>query len=106
MNEAAFRLTVKLREWLNKNDILPEYAEVLEQHGYFNLSFIAGLNIEVRSTRSTLGFHLYPVVCFLVQDFEAMGLKDRGHVLRLKRCAQKLAPFNFAIDQTCLVSNM
>ena len=106
MNEAAFRLTVKLREWLNNNDILPEYAEVLEQHGYINLSFIAGLNIEVRSTRSTLGFHLYPVVCFLVQDFEAMGLKDRGHVLRLKRCAQKLAPFNFTIDQTCLVSNM
>ena len=46
--EAAFQLTNELSEWLEKNDILPEYAEVLEQHGYFNLSFIAGLHFEVR----------------------------------------------------------
>ena len=34
-----------------------------------------------------------------------MGLQDRGYVLRLERCAQKLAPFNVAINQTLLVSS-
>ena len=33
-----------------------------------------------------------------------MGLKDRGYVLRLERCAQKLPPFNVAINQTSIVS--
>eukprot|EP00731_Ephydatia_muelleri_P036986 Em0369g9a len=60
--EAAFQLTNELSEWLEKNDILPVYAE----------------------------------------DFEAMGLKDRGHVLRLERCAQKLAPFNVTINQSSI----
>ena len=35
-----------------------------------------------------------------------MGLKDRGHVLRLERCAQKLAPFNVTINQSSIVSTV
>ena len=35
-----------------------------------------------------------------------MGLKDRGYVLRLERCAQKLSRFNVAINQTSLVGTV
>lgn len=47
VNEAAFRLTPELREWLKLNEFPQEYAEALENHGYFNLHFIAGLKVEV-----------------------------------------------------------
>eukprot|EP00731_Ephydatia_muelleri_P007821 Em0004g159a len=81
VNEAEFKMTYKLKKWLRDNGFPQEYADTLEQHGYFNLNFVAGLQ---------------------VKELQAIGFKDRGYVLRLERCAQKLAPFNVAINQTLL----
>eukprot|EP00731_Ephydatia_muelleri_P007965 Em0004g303a len=81
VDEDAFKLTDKLQMWLTNKELPPDYAAVLERHGYFEHTFIAGLKIE---------------------DCHAMGLTERGFVLRLVRYAKKLPPFIFKISQPSL----
>ncbi|KAL5496453.1 hypothetical protein EMCRGX_G012737 [Ephydatia muelleri] len=81
VDEDAFKLTDELQTWLTNKELPPDYAAVLEHHGYFDLTFIAGLKVE---------------------DCHAMGLNNRGYVLRLVQYAKKLPPFIFKISQPSL----
>ena len=47
MNEREFMLSDQVRQWLGEKECLPEYAEMFEKHGYFRLSFVAGMTAEV-----------------------------------------------------------
>ena len=47
MNEREFMLSDQVRQWLGKMECLLEYAEMFEKHGYFKLSFVAGMTAEV-----------------------------------------------------------
>ena len=47
VNEREFVLSDQVRQWLGEKECLPEYAEMFEKHGYFKLSFVAGMTAEV-----------------------------------------------------------
>ena len=52
VDEDAFKLTDKLQTWLTNKELPPNYAAVLERHDYFELTFIAGLKIEVTKDKT------------------------------------------------------
>lgn len=47
VNEREFKLSDQVRQWLADVECPPEYADMFERHGYFKLSFIAGMTAEV-----------------------------------------------------------
>ena len=60
----AFKVTDKLKQFMRENEFPDTFLRTLEQHGYFDLDFIAGLKVEVRF--KNFGYNLGFLVCFLV----------------------------------------
>ena len=47
VNEREFMLSDQVRQWLADVECPLEYVDMFERHGYFKLSFIAGMTAEV-----------------------------------------------------------
>ena len=75
VNEAEFKMTYKLKKWLRDNGFPQEYADTLEQHGYFNLNFVAGLKVKVRWELNNFSVLLGLLICFLGIGSSSYGIK-------------------------------
>ena len=91
INETQFQLSDQVKRWLLEMGC-QQYEDIFKKHGYFKLSFIAGMTAEVLllliSFVDFIKVHRY-------QDLKYIGIKIRGHILRLERAAKDLKYFVF-----------
>ncbi|KAL5496346.1 hypothetical protein EMCRGX_G012610 [Ephydatia muelleri] len=80
VNEREFMLSDQVRQWLADVECPLEYVDLFERHGYFKLSFIAGMTAE---------------------DLKFIGIQRRGYILRLEKAAKDLPPYCIISELNC-----